>query len=127
MPLKSKFVFHRTEERILMEIPVLIDGHRDVPGRESTFTQNVSARGARVISARYWEQGDALKLASRTGEFRSSARVAYCQSLQGDGFAIGVEFLDPKGRWVVQTANSLTHSGERIGGERLEQREKLDY
>jgi len=22
--------------------------------------------------------------------------------LQGDGFAIGVEFLNPKGRWVVQ-------------------------
>ena len=127
MPLKTKFVFHRTEERILMEIPVLIDGHRDVPGRESTFTENVSARGARVISARYWEQGDALKFASRTGEFRSSARVAYCQSLQGDGFAVGVEFLNPKGRWVVQTANSLTPRGERIGGERLEQREKLDY
>lgn len=127
MPLKAKFVFHRTEKRILMEIPVLIDGHRDVPGRESTFTENVSARGARVISARHWEKGDSLKFASRTGEFRSSARVAYCQSLQGDGFAIGVEFLNPKGRWVVQTPNSLTHSGERIGGERLEQREKLDY
>ena len=127
MTLNARFVFHRTEKRILMEIPVLIDGHRDVPGRESTFTENVSARGARVISARYWEQGDSLKFASRTGEFRSSARVAYCQSLQGDGFAIGVEFLNPKGRWVVQTPNSLTHSGERIGGERLEQREKLDY
>lgn len=127
MPLKTKFVFHRAEGRILLEIPVLIDGHRDVPGRESTFTENVSARGARVISARYWEQGDSLKFASRTGEFRSSARVAYCQSLQGDGFAIGVEFLNPKGRWVVQTPNSLTHSGERNGGERLERREKLDY
>jgi len=23
--------------------------------------------------------------------------------LQGDGFAIGVEFLNPKGRWVVQS------------------------
>ena len=127
MPPKIKFVFHRAEKRILMEIPVLIDGHRDVPGRESTFTENVSAGGARVISARYWEQGDSLKFASRTGEFRSSARVAYCQSLQGEGFAIGVEFLNPNGRWVVQTPNSLTHSGERIGGERLEQREKLDY
>ncbi len=127
MPLRTKFVFHRAEKRILMEIPVLIDGHRDVPGSESTFTENVSARGARVISARYWDQGDSLKFASRTGEFRSSARVAYCQSLQGYGFAIGVEFLNPKGRWVVQTPNSLTHSGERIGGERLEQREKLDY
>ena len=103
MPLKSKFVFHRAEKRILMEIPVLIDGHRAAPGSESTFTENVSARGARVISARRWEQGEALKFASRTGEFRSSARVAYCQPLQGDGFVIGVEFLNPKGRWVVQS------------------------
>src|SRR5215467_7241548 len=127
MPLTTKFAFHRMERRILMEIPVVIDGHRDAPGMESTFTENVSARGARVLSVRRWVPGEPLKFASRTGEFRSSARVAYCQSLQGDGFAIGVEFLNPKGRWVVQTANSLTHSGERIGGERLEQREKLDY
>ena len=103
MPLKTEFVFHRAEKRILMEIPVLIDGHREAPGMELTFTENVSARGARVISARYWEPGEPLKFASRTGEFRSSARVAYCQSLQGDGFAIGVEFLNPKGRWVVQS------------------------
>src|SRR5260370_3001645 len=103
MPHKLKFSFHRVEKRILMEIAVLIDGHREAPGSESTFTENVSARGARVISARRWKQGESLKFASRTGEFRSSARVAYCQLLQGDGFAIGVEFLDPKGRWVVQS------------------------
>src|SRR2546429_7606822 len=71
---------------------------RDVPGSETTFSQDVSARGARVISARYWEQGDSLKFASRTGEFRSSGRVAYCQPLQGDGFAIGVEFRSEERR-----------------------------
>ena len=104
MPLKTEFVFHRAEKRILMEIPVLIDGHREAPGMELTFTENVSARGARVISARYWEPGEPLKFASRTGEFRSSARVAYCQSLQSRRLAtIGVEFLNPKGRWVVQS------------------------
>jgi hypothetical protein len=103
MPLRTKHVFQRAEKRILMEIPVLIDGHRHAPGLEATFTENVSARGARVISGRYWEQGESLRFASRSGEFRSSGRVAYCQSLQGDGFAIGVEFLNPKGRWVVQS------------------------
>jgi hypothetical protein len=95
-------MFHRIESRIPMEIPVTIDGHRWAPGSESTFTENVSARGARVVSIRRWEQGEKLTFASRTGEFRSSARVAYCQPLKGSGFAIGVEFLDPKGRWVVQ-------------------------
>ncbi|MGB2622464.1 MAG: PilZ domain-containing protein [Candidatus Acidiferrum sp.] len=104
MPVKSNrqgFTFHRVERRIPMEIPVVLDGHRRMPGSESTFTENVSARGARVVSTRRWEQGERLTFVSRTGEFRSSARVAYCHPLQGDGFAIGVEFLEPKGRWVV--------------------------
>ena len=95
------FTYHRTEQRIPMEIPVVLDGHRKLPGSESTFTENVSARGARVVSVRRWEQGEKLMFASRTGEFRSSARVAYCQPLQGEGFAVGVEFLEAKGRWVV--------------------------
>jgi hypothetical protein len=104
MPIKSNrqtFSFHRVERRIPMEIPVVLDGHRRMPGTESTFTENVSARGARVVSTRRWEQGERLTFVARTGEFRSSARVAYCHALQGDGFAIGVEFLEPKGRWVV--------------------------
>jgi hypothetical protein len=86
-----------------MEIPVILSGHRQVPGAESTFTENVSAHGARVLTVRRWKSGDRLTLLSRTGEFRSSARVAYCQTLQGDGFAIGLELLEPKGRWVVQS------------------------
>jgi hypothetical protein len=101
-PRRSKpFVYHRAEQRIPMEVPVVIDGHRRMPGTEATFTENVSARGARVISMRNWELGEHLNFASRTGEFRSSARVAYCHPLQSDGFAVGVEFLDAKGRWVV--------------------------
>jgi hypothetical protein len=104
MPVKSNthaFPFHRVERRIPIEIPVVLDGHRRMPGTESTFTENVSARGARVVSTRRWELGERLTFVSRTGEFRSSARVAYCHSLQSEGFAIGVEFLEPKGRWVV--------------------------
>ena len=104
MPRRSKFTFHRAEKRIPMEIAVLIDGHQQAPGSESTFTENVSARGARVVSVRRWQQGERLTFASRTGEFRSRARVAYCQPLQSDGFAIGVEFLEPRGRWVVQSS-----------------------
>src|SRR2546426_10548575 len=88
MPHAKKFMFHRVEHRIPMEIPVLIDGHRDAPGSESTFTENVRARGARVESVRRWEHGEPLVFASRTGEVRSPARGAYCQPLQGVGFAI---------------------------------------
>ena len=103
MARKVDFAFHRADARIPMEIPVVLDGHRRVPGTESTFTENVSARGARVMSVRRWELDERLTFVSRTGEFRSSARVAYCQPVQGDGFAIGLEFIEPKGRWVVQS------------------------
>jgi hypothetical protein len=88
-----------------MEIPVVLDGHRQVPGRESTFTENVSVKGARVVSVRRWEKGSPVEVTSHTGEFRSAARVAYCQPIRGDGYAIGVEFLETKGRWVVESTN----------------------
>jgi hypothetical protein len=101
----SQFRFNRSENRIPMEIPVVLDGHRQVPGVEATFTENVSSKGARVVTTRRWDKGAPLVFASRTGEFRSASRVAYCQPLRGDGYAIGVEFLEPVGRWVVQSAN----------------------
>jgi hypothetical protein len=104
-PRSQSFPFHRTERRIPMEIGVFLEGNRQIPGAESTFTENVSLRGARVVSSRRWELNDKLTFRSRSGEFRSSARVAYCQPMQGDGFAVGVEFLEPQGRWVVQNAN----------------------
>lgn len=91
-----------------MEIAVVISGHAETPGVESTFTENVSLRGARVVTVRRWQPDERLTLASRTGEFRSTARVAYCQSLRGEGYAIGVEFLEPSGRWVVQSPASST-------------------
>jgi len=89
-PLRTQpFPFDRAERRIPMEISVFLEGNRQAPGAESTFTENVSERGARVISIRRWEPNDRLTLSSRSGEFRSTARVAYCQPMQGDGFAIG--------------------------------------
>jgi len=88
-----------------MEIPVVLEGNGRVPGAEATFTENVSAKGARVLTVRTWDRGAQLLFRSRTGEFRSPARVAYCQPLRGDGYAIGVEFLDPRGRWVVESEN----------------------
>jgi PilZ domain len=105
MDHRNQFRFNRSESRIPMEIPVVLEGHRQIPGVEATFTENVSAKGARVVSTRRWDKGAPVMFASRTGEFRSAARVAYCQPLHGDGYAIGVEFLEPKGRWVVQSAN----------------------
>jgi hypothetical protein len=95
----------RRESRIQMEIPVILEGHRQLPGAEATFTENVSAKGARVVSIRRWDKNSRLVFASRTGEFRSAARVAYCQPNHGEGYVVGLEFLEPQGRWVVESVN----------------------
>ncbi|HEX2714832.1 MAG TPA: PilZ domain-containing protein [Candidatus Acidoferrales bacterium] len=91
----------RVEKRLPMEVGVQIAGNARVPGVETTFTENVSSRGARVVTVRRWQPEDRLTLTSLPGDFRALARVAYCQALRGEGFAIGLEFLEPAGRWVV--------------------------
>ena len=100
--MNTRFSVQRAEDRIPMEVAVQIAGNEHLPGVETTFTENVSSRGARVASIRRWRINDRLHLATLPGNFQATARVAYCQPMRGDGFAIGLEFLEPAGRWVVQ-------------------------
>lgn len=94
----------RAERRVPMAIAVQLSGHANVQGTESTFTENVSANGARVYSVRPWRKNDRLYLASLPGGFRSLARVTYCQSLHGQGFALGLQFLERAQGWVIEAA-----------------------
>jgi hypothetical protein len=89
-----------------MEVGVHITGHPALPGTETTFTENVSARGARVLSVRRWKTNDRLTLTTLTGTFRSLARVAYCQLVPETGFAVGLEFIEPDGKWVVAESHT---------------------
>ena len=91
----------RRETRVPMEVGVHISGNVKVPGTETTFTENVSSKGARVRSVRRWKAGDKLTIATMTGSFRSIARVAYCQATASAEFVVGLEFLEPYGQWVV--------------------------
>jgi hypothetical protein len=93
-----------------MAVAVRIAGHADRPGVETTFTENVSPRGARVLTSRRWKRDTSLTLDSLSGEFRAEARVAYCQAVPGEGFAIGVQFIKPQGRWVLGRENGLAAS-----------------
>jgi hypothetical protein len=97
----KNFAMPRRETRVPMEVGVHISGHPALPGTETTFTENVSSRGARVLSVRRWKPNDRLTITTLTGSFRSLARVAYCQLVPEAGFAVGLEFLEPSGKWVV--------------------------
>ena len=101
MGVPKPFVVPRRETRVPMEVRVQITGHVARPGTETTFTENVSTCGARVFSTRRWKQNERLTIATLTGSFSSIARVAYCEMIPQTGFAVGLEFVEMSGRWVV--------------------------
>ena len=94
----------RCEPRLPMQVGVRISGNTFMPGLESTFTENVSSRGARVRSVRRWRIGESISVLSPEAGFRSLARVAYCES-SPTGYTIGVEFLELEGQWVLASAS----------------------
>lgn len=101
LPKTKSFSALRRDARVPMEVEVQISGHAVLPGVESTFTENVSARGARVLSTRRWKINDQVVITTFGGSFRSVARVAYCQQVPRAGYAIGLEFVEASGSWVV--------------------------
>jgi len=101
MGVPKTFTAPRREARVPMEVGVQITGHPRLPGTEATFTEDVSSKGARVISARRWKKDDYLTLSTLTGSFQTIARVAYCQFVPEAGFAVGLEFTEPSGTWML--------------------------
>lgn len=89
-----------------MQVAVRISGNAFMPGLETTFTENVSARGARVRSVRRWRTGESVCVMSLADGFRSLARVAYCAPDRDMGFVIGIEFLELEGQWVLGSTPS---------------------
>ena len=71
-------------------------GRLDV--EERTYTDNISARGARVYSVRLWQIGDAVNVTPQN-EAPTCGNVVYCQRLADDRYAVGVKFLDPTIAW----------------------------
>jgi hypothetical protein len=83
----------RAEDRIAMKVTALLVGRRGTLRVETGLTENVSSRGARVVSTSTWPLDDTILIAIPGFNFRSSARVAYCHSLGVGQFGIGLEFV----------------------------------
>ena len=61
--------------------------------------QKTSVRMARVVSSKPWKRNERLNLHSAQGRFRARARVAYCEPLGVNSFAIGLQLLAATGNW----------------------------
>jgi len=63
------------------------------------FTENVSVRGARVVTKQHWKPEERVLLKSLESDFQSQARVMYCQHLTKSVFAVGLDLISPAGEW----------------------------
>ncbi len=104
----SSYSTARAEKRIPMAVAVRIAGHSAMPGEETTFTEDVSSRGAKLYSARRWKPDERLLITTLTGGFRSLARVAWCMATRDAGFAVGIQLVETSGNWIVPPSGATT-------------------
>src|SRR5258708_38218152 len=87
---------------IVVAVRLVHAGIADGAREERTYTDNISAHGARLFSIQPWQIGEEVRVAPRN-EDAAKGSVVYCQAL-GDGrFAIGVKFLDGPVKWTAAT------------------------
>jgi len=89
----------RTERRLPIIVVVRLASveRASTDGEERTYTDNISARGARIFSRHPWQPGGEIMVTPRNGE-TTCGNVVYCERLD-DRYAIGVKFQDYQATW----------------------------
>ena len=91
----------RREIRTRMKVPVELCSFENVI-YEVAYTVDVSPHGARILTKSPWQSNQRLTVRPVQGKLCSTARVAYCRSVEGGSFAIGVELGQPTADWSEQ-------------------------
>ncbi|PYU21654.1 MAG: hypothetical protein DMG30_17155 [Acidobacteria bacterium] len=87
----------RLERRTARTLAVELCGE----GRnEKTFTENVSPRGARVVTEREWQPSARVLLICPEDNVWLEAEIVYYQRLAKNRFAVGLELSARVERWA---------------------------
>src|SRR6266576_5103291 len=91
----------RREKRLPIIIVVRLSRVRQLPANdaERTYTDNVSAHGARVYSNYRWKHGEQAQITPWEEESPMRGEVVYCQRLDNDRFCIGLKFQERPVTW----------------------------
>lgn len=118
------YMVQRAEDRVDTKVTALLFSRHGRLGVETGLTENVSSRGARVISTRQWPLDDTILVALPGFHFTAAARVAYCDPL-GDGrFGTGLEFVGASEHLEI-TALATALEFARTNGKVPEQNDSL--
>jgi hypothetical protein len=90
----------RSDRRFTKEVAMELARADASQLRRMAIAQNVSARGMRVATENVWLPGDLVLLSSTESGVSTQARVVYCQRMENNRFAVGLELLAPLGEWT---------------------------
>lgn len=101
------------EKRVPVAIVVHLARIEDhtAEGPELTYTDNISAHGACVISSRRWKAGEDAEVTSLNDRITLRGRVAYCQKRGQDRYDIGLYFADREVTWNPY----IKYAGSKVG------------
>lgn len=89
----------RSEDRSAAAVAVMLTSPEPSFSTELTVTENISIRGARLVTKGPWRANDSLVIKSLEGDLQSEARVIYRRPIREDVYAIGLELIEPTGGW----------------------------
>jgi PilZ domain len=90
----------RMEARIPKRVGLELSGPDEPLIYETTFTENVSRHGARVVTKKRWHPNDSVLVKLPQECLPSRARITYCQPVKGDEFAMGLQFSLVVYSWI---------------------------
>jgi hypothetical protein len=99
--IKKALKEKRKEKRIRVAVELEISTPREPPVYENSATENASSHGARIISSKRWQLHEHVLVRLPFKNAPSRARIAYCDVLPANAFAVGLRFPSAVEDWLV--------------------------
>lgn len=89
----------RMEKRLPIAVVVHLGQVQDqsADATELTYTDNISAHGACVVSKRPWRPGEVAEIRSLKDQVTLRGKVAHCRKRSDDRYVVGLTFQGPPG------------------------------
>lgn len=93
----------RMQKRLPIAVVVRLAKEQEGPanGAELTYTENVSANGACVISNRAWQPGELARVTSYREQLALHGKVVHCRKCSDDRYAVGLTFQGREVTWAT--------------------------
>jgi hypothetical protein len=93
----------RMQKRLPIAVVVRLAKEQESPanGSELTYTENVSAHGACVISNHAWQPGELAQVISFKEQIALRGKVVHCRKYSDDRYAVGLTFQGREVTWAT--------------------------